>query len=144
MADWVREATAGIYKIGGVRGGVGGGKMGREVGEIRVFDLGGWGENFGQEVGGMGPAQVESVGGSGAGRSSRARGQPKWGYEDPFQGLRGPTQATGTGQASCRLCTGVPYCLAWSQAELTCGGPFYPTLQAIASWHYLVAGTRDL
>ena len=37
------EVTLRDPPVGGVRGGVGGVKTGREVGEIRVFDLGGRG-----------------------------------------------------------------------------------------------------
>ena len=79
-----------VSVLGGVRGGVGGGKMGREVGEIRVFDLGGWGENFGQEVGGMGRRRWRASGGRapvgarelGGNRSGATRTHSR-GYEDP-------------------------------------------------------------
>ena len=64
--------------------------MGREVGEIRVFDLGGWGENFGQEVGGMGRRRWRASGGRapvgarelGGNRSGATRTHSR-GYEDP-------------------------------------------------------------
>ena len=132
--------------------------MGREVGEIRVFDLGGRGADCGREFGGVGPAQVESVGGSGAGRSLRAGGQEKWGYEDPFQGLRGPflgyPGATRTLSGldlpelpALHKCAELPFGAHASlsrTAERPCGALFNPTLQAAASWHQLVAGTRGL